>query len=78
MNGAEQPETMTSAEVEKTFNWRGWILWPGVMVLLYFLSFGPAVKASGKPENQRFQAPALCPADLFTVAIGLTMKLRIA
>jgi hypothetical protein len=38
-----QPETTTPIEEKDSFNWRMFVLWPLVIVLLYFLSFGPVM-----------------------------------
>src|ERR1700733_15163011 len=37
----EQPETTAPVGSKHSFYWRLFILWPFVILLLYFLSFGP-------------------------------------
>jgi len=38
-----QPETMTASEEKNSFNWRVFILWPFLVLLLYVLSVGPVM-----------------------------------
>jgi|SRR5580698_330124 hypothetical protein len=51
-----QTETTTPIEEKHSFNWRAFILWPFLIVLLYVLSFGPVVrmlnKTPFKPPNR--------------------------
>jgi hypothetical protein len=38
-----QPETTISIDEKHSFNWRLFILWPFLTLLLYVLSFGPVL-----------------------------------
>jgi hypothetical protein len=48
----ETPESTVPSHGKHSFNW-GWIVWPGVIFVLYFLSWGPIMRLSGqKPLSQ--------------------------
>jgi hypothetical protein len=55
MNGQE---TTTLIEEKFSFNWRIFILWPFVILLLYVLSLGPVVGMQAKQRDWYF-GPAL-------------------
>jgi hypothetical protein len=59
MNGPPQSQTITAIDGEKSFNWRAWILWPALMVIVYLLSFGPVLMVLNKRENQGLPDPRI-------------------
>ena len=52
-----QPETKTVNEEKHSFSRTGFIVWPLVVLVLYFLSFGPALMMMNKgliSRNNKF------------------------
>ncbi len=53
----EQKDTTEKEKPDKPLNWRAFIVWPFVIVLLYFLSFGPVWRVFGRADHLYAYAP---------------------